>query len=428
MRVCVLLVLSVSVWISMFFSVYAVADDSRESQHLFILAGQSNMRKPLPQSFSTCVQQVFGDDRVIVATAAHPGQPIRNWYKKWTLPKGMMDAKFDPQKNGQLYDRLMQTVRRAIKVRPIETLTLVWMQGEADAGSGWGERYEEAFLGILEQIKNDLQVENINFVIGRINDHWIDPERYSHGEMIRELQVKLGDKHSNGAWVDTDDLNRGVNPWGGFSFDDGHFPPAGYRVMGQRMAAEAVRLIDPQIALDDPVFEEVFFDDVSSINSHAAIGKPVTSSQSIAGLASLTDGVFGDEDIEDSAWMAFKPQEDPLEIVIDLGEVIEIDSVAIPTLLSSEANAEFPHELTISVSQDGKTYQTSGQRYNNIKFANAKQLAACRKQGIKPVAVLLWTQQSHRNAPVQARYVKVAIETGQQHVLIDEMIVNPAVK
>lgn len=409
---------AVGLFVIMFWATPLLAD---EGKHLFILAGQSNMRKPLPQSFGEAVQSVFGSDKVIVVSKAHPGQPINQWYKNWQPPDGMtLNEKQARQTNGVLYDRLLAAVERGVKDEQIQTVTFVWMQGEADASASWGAVYEQSFLGLLEQLKQDLKMDKINFVIGRINDFWIDQP---DGKLVREIQVKLGEEHAHGDWINTDDLNRGVNPWGGYSIDDGHFPPSGYVVMGKRFAERACKLIDPDVNLDDEVFAEHFFDSADDITTHAAVGKVVsaTAPQGHANLAALTDSTFGKLDHNDPAWVEFAPSTDRLDLIIDLGEVMPVESIAAHTLISSAAKAEFPDAFIYSTSTDGEDYTTRSSRYNTIKFENKKMLDQMRQDGIKPQAILLHNSQDN----LEARYVKIEIETGEQHVLIDEIIVSP---
>lgn len=392
---------------------------AEQPSHLFILSGQSNMTGTLRDSFRSCVEQTLGKDKIIVVHAGHPGQPIKSWYKAWQPPEGMTDSK--PETKGKLYDRLMTAVQRATKGKPIATTTFVWMQGESDAVNGWGSVYEKSFLGLLGQVKKDLGIEDIRFVVGRINEKWLDKP---DGKLIRDVLKGLGENHPNADWVDTDDLNRGVNPWGGYSFEDGHYPPAGYKVMGQRFARKACRLIDPAIELDPAVFKEVFFDSADQIRSHAAAGKAVTASVVPEGrdLSALADGAFGELDHEDAAWVGFAPSRQPIELVIDLGEVVAIDSVAVHTMLSSKAKARFPKQLVYSVSQDGETYKINNNRYNTIKFADGKRLRQMRADGIEPTPLLLLAQQYG----AKARYIKIEIQTADQWVLIDEVVVNPS--
>lgn len=292
-------------------------------RHLFILSGQSNMRRPLPDTFEKLVAKVFGDDKVIVVTHAHPSQPIRRWYKDWPPPEGHEP---DEQENGTLYDALLGKVRKGIEGEPVATVTFVWMQGEADADKGWGAVYEKSFLGILEQFRQDLEREKINFVIGRINDHYLTSRGKKDGDLVRAVQQKLGEEHPNGDWVNTDDLNRGVNPWGVYSLADGHFPPAGYRLLGERFALKACKLIDPGIKTDDGFFEAVFLNSPADIKTHAAIGRPTfsgtppgTEQGAASDFRGLTDGCYGSADPKDRQWVRCPPRTDSQAWVIDLG-------------------------------------------------------------------------------------------------------------
>ncbi len=385
--------------------------------HLFILSGQSNMTGTLAVSFRESVEQAFGGDKVIVSRTGHPGNPLKNWDKDWTPPAGMEDPK--KENNGVLYTKMMSMLERNLKGRKPATVTFIWMQGEADAGSSWAPVYEKSFLRLLDRIKADLEIEELNFVVGRINDFWLEKP---DGKAMREILVKLGDDHANGAWIDTDDLNRGVNPWGGFSFEDGHYPPAGYVVMGQRFAKKACLLIDPDIKLDPELFRERFIDSHTQIKRHAAFGKKASG---VEGASILTDGKYGAADHEDKAWVNITPSDKPTELVVDLGEVIEVRSLGINTLLSSEAKAEFKGKFTFSTSEDGEKFVVNNSRYNTVKVYNAKKFNALRAKGIEPESVLLLTQQQQRGMPVKARKVKVTIETGDQRVLVDEIVVNP---
>lgn len=405
----------------------SVADDAR---HLFILAGQSNMRQPLPDSFRHCVEQVFGKDGVIVLAQGYPSQPIKSWYTDWKPPAGMNDDK--PETNGSLYDKLLDSVRRTVSDKPLKSVTYIWMQGEADAGNGWGSVYAASFLGILEQFKRDLEIDQINFVLGRINEHWLDKP---DGELVRSVQQQLGEKHANGDWIDTDDLNRGVNPWGGYSFEDGHFPPPGYRVMGQRFAWKACQLIAPDLKLDADLFKENFFDSADDVRTHAAIGKEVIGSQPDpkhdgggAGLSALTDGKFGNSESTDKAWIGFTPSDQTIELLIDLGEVMPVESIAVNMLLSPAASAGFPDKIVYSTSEDGQVFQINNSRYNTIRFANTKKRAQMSSPGIESQSILILTEQQAGRPPSAAlvRYVKIEITPGAQRVFLDEIIVNPS--
>jgi hypothetical protein len=201
--------------------VWAQPAMAKTDGHLFILSGQSNMRGPLPQSFEEVVSKVFGKENVTVVTNSHPSQPIRHWYKNWTPPEGSDFQLKEGEANGVLYDKLLDIVRKKVGDQQFSTVTFVWMQGEADGHAGWGAVYEKSFLGIIDQLKADFNRDDIRFVLGRINDHRPNGKFSPGKEAVREAQVKLGEANANGAWVNTDDLNAGINPWSVYETEAG---------------------------------------------------------------------------------------------------------------------------------------------------------------------------------------------------------------
>lgn len=207
-------------------------------KHLFILSGQSNMAGLNPKiSFVPTVEKEFGKDNVIVVKSAQGGQPIRRWYKEWKDAKGNKPTKGI----GDLYDKLMGVVNPAIKDQTIQTVTFVWMQGERDAREQHSAVYEASFKGVLEQLKKDLKITSINFVIGRLSDFDMQNKRYKDWTKVRDVQVKLAKDDPNGEWVDTDDLNNKGKD--GKTKDDLHYTKDGYKILGQRFAEKAIALI-----------------------------------------------------------------------------------------------------------------------------------------------------------------------------------------
>ena len=218
-------------------AVSTTAHAADEGKHLFILSGQSNMALLNPEiSFVPTLEKEFGKDNVIVAKSAENAQPIRRWYKKWKDAKGNTPARGI----GDLYDKLMGVVNPAIKGQTVQTVTFVWMQGERDAREQHSEVYEASFEGVLEQLKTDLKITSINFVIGRLSDFDMQDKVYKHWTKVRDIQVKLAKDDPNGEWVDTDDLN---NKGEDGEKNDLHYTADGYRVLGQRFAEEAIALI-----------------------------------------------------------------------------------------------------------------------------------------------------------------------------------------
>lgn len=395
-------------------------------QHLFVLSGQSNMTPSLAASFVQSVEKVFGKDKVIVVRVGWPSQPIKMWYKAWVPPEGMQDP--SPDKNGSTYETLIKSTQKAISGKRIDDVTCIWMQGEEDARMGWGSVYEKSFHGVLEQLKQDLKVTKINYVVGRINDYWTTGKGLKDGDLVRTTLVKLGEAGPNAGWIDTDDLNKGVNPWGGYDECDGHFPPQGYRVIGQRFARKACLLIDPDMKLDESVFTESFFDSAEQVKSHAAIGKSIAVKTSDIkpdekkpGMEVLLDGRFANPDTNDKGWVTFPANDPSVELVIDLGEVMPVDSTAV-NLLGSPGVTAFPKKITFSISEDGKTYRVLNSRHNSVAFTNSKTArAAFDDKTRKPWSVLVLTDE----AQTPARYLKIEMATAAEKVMVDEVLVNP---
>ena len=208
-----------------------------EGKHLFILSGQSNMKRLDPEtSFSPAVRKAFGEDRVIVVKDAEGGQSIRRWYKKWKDVKnykGMKpDTSADPSTIGDLYGRLMKKVDAAMAGQRIKTVTFVWMQGEADSGKHHVV-YEESLKGLVQQLEEDLKLGKVNVVIGRLSDAKMESAGWLE---IRRVQQRLCEANPDWEWVDTDDLN-GEN-------NGVHYTRDGYVEFGRRLAGKAIQLID----------------------------------------------------------------------------------------------------------------------------------------------------------------------------------------
>lgn len=210
--------------------------------HLFILSGQSNMAGMDPNvSFTPTVEEEFGKENVIVVKDAKGGEPIHRWFKDWRM-KGV-DT---PKARGDLYERLMKKVRAAIKGRKLASVTFVWMQGERDAAQQWGPVYAASLKGMLQQLSADLQRDDINCVIGRLSDFDMKNRRYAHWTMVREVQVDFANKTPRCSWVNTDDLNDGLNRRGKPIKNDLHYSVKGYKTLGRRFANKAIDLVKSQ--------------------------------------------------------------------------------------------------------------------------------------------------------------------------------------
>ena len=61
--------------------------------------------------------------------------------------------------------------------------------------------------------------------------------------MIRDIQVKVGGSDPRFAWINTDDLNEGINRNGKKINNDLHMSVEGYKTMGERFARNSIQLI-----------------------------------------------------------------------------------------------------------------------------------------------------------------------------------------
>jgi hypothetical protein len=198
--------------------------------HLILLSGQSNMANMDPaRVFTPEVEKYLGADNVVVVKVAQGGQPIRRWYKRWKVTGDQ-----NPNQIGDLYGKLMEQAKTAMQGKSLKSVTLIWMQGERDAKENLSDHYKEAFLGILEQLKSDLGVKEINYVIGRISDSGLGKNDW---DKIRGIQQKLGEAGPRSAWVNTDDLNddKGTNNL--------HYSKQGYDLLAKRYVEKVKELV-----------------------------------------------------------------------------------------------------------------------------------------------------------------------------------------
>ncbi len=213
---------------------------AEQGKHLFILSGQSNMARLQPEdSFIPAIEDRFGKDGAIVVFDAQGGQPIRRWYKDWKPDRGVK-----PDGNGDLYDRLMKKVDLKIADQEISTVTFLWMQGERDAKEGNGAVYEKSLKGLIKQLEDDLGRDDIFIVIGRLSDHGTTNQEYVNWEEVRIAQMKTAEDSKHGVWIDTDDLNDGIQKEGKEVKNDLHLSTEGYRTFGERLAEAAIGLIE----------------------------------------------------------------------------------------------------------------------------------------------------------------------------------------
>ena len=229
-----------SAFVVLYLFVLSPLASAEDGIHLFLLSGQSNMGGLDPEiSFVPTVQEKYGKDNVIVIKDAVGGQPIRRWFKGWKPANGPA-----PEKTGDLYDRLLVKTRKAIEGKKIASVSFSWMQGERDAREKHGDVYAASLKGIVDQLKADLNRNDINVVIGRLSDFGNKNKSYGHWNQIRQIQVDFAKTNPRVEWVDTDDLNDGKNKKGKDIKDDLHYSVEGYKTFGKRLAEKSIALIE----------------------------------------------------------------------------------------------------------------------------------------------------------------------------------------
>ncbi|WP_310820617.1 sialate O-acetylesterase [Stratiformator vulcanicus] len=201
--------------------------------HLFILSGQSNMKRLMPeQNFTPAIKEKLGENTVVVHSAVG-GKPIRMWVHDWKSADGKQK-----ENQGDLYDAMMREVRAAMKDEPpASTVTFIWIQGERDAKEGHGDVYERSLGQLLSQLRRDLKRDDITFVIGRLHKF---ENNLKDWEKIREAQVSYAESEPAAVWVDRDDIDP--------KRKNIHHSRKGYDILGKRLADTAAEIVQGKVA------------------------------------------------------------------------------------------------------------------------------------------------------------------------------------
>lgn len=213
---------------------------SSSGKHVFILSGQSNMAGlDEDLSFVPAVESKYGHYGSVVVKLAHGGLPISRWVKGWKSVEGET-----PEGTGDMYDQTLDLVRVATDGENIASITFLWMQGERDAKDKQAAVYRQSLEALESRLEKDLGIDQINFVVGRLSDFDMQNEKYPEWVKVRDILVEFSEAADNRSWVDTDDLNDGINSQGNLMSDDLHYSYEGYRIFGQRLADQAIALIE----------------------------------------------------------------------------------------------------------------------------------------------------------------------------------------
>lgn len=108
---------------------------------------------------------------------------------------------------------------------------MLWMQGEADAGSiEQANAYEQNLRNFIKNVKTDFNCPNLKLVIGRISNSsaWV------YRATVRPAQEKVANELKNTSWINTDDLPM---------VDMYHYNSDGQLTLGSRFATAMQKLI-----------------------------------------------------------------------------------------------------------------------------------------------------------------------------------------
>ncbi|NND97749.1 MAG: acetyl xylan esterase [Pirellulaceae bacterium] len=223
--------------------VAAISANAAET-HLFILSGQSNMaglKEERANSFLSELAKLLPDADIQYIKVARGGQPIRLWVDQWDAiaKKHKLQPKNDTP---TFYQPILQAYRKKVSYdnKPA-SVTFLWMQGEKDAKTKLDSAYEDSLKQLIANLRRDLDVPDMNIVIGRISDHSPGAAFHASWQNVRQAHVSVAKGDAHGAWVDTDDCNDKVKK--GKPVNDLHYTPDGYDLFGRRLARQAVHLI-----------------------------------------------------------------------------------------------------------------------------------------------------------------------------------------
>ena len=209
------------------------AEESKNTR-LFILSGQSNMSFDEKRDFAVHVEKALPGERIVVVKHSVGGMPIWHWFKAWKPPENGKPVPGVPEKLGETYDALLAKVAKSgVDPKTATSVTLIWMQGEAEGRNAVTcEVYEASLKGLIQQFRDDLKRPDMHVVIGRLNDAQMQRESW---KTVRKAQETVAKNDKFGAWINSDDLNGDDN--------NVHNNAEGTKELGRRFANAALKLI-----------------------------------------------------------------------------------------------------------------------------------------------------------------------------------------
>ena len=204
---------------------------AKESFHIFLLAGQSNMagrgkvadedKVPHPRvlmlakdgqwkpavdplhfdksAAGVCLARTFGlvladkeaDITVGLVPAACGGSSIESW-----VPGG-----YHGQTKSHPYDDAIERARKAVEKGVLKGI--LWHQGESDSGPGRAEKHEKLLRELVERFRKELDAQDLPFVIGQLGQ--FDGKPWDDGrKTVDAAQKKVAVEVPNCAFVSSE--------------------------------------------------------------------------------------------------------------------------------------------------------------------------------------------------------------------------------
>ena len=236
--------------------------------HSFLLIGQSNMAGrgfasealPIDTSHIQILRngrwwpffRPVNPDRVTAGVCLAESF-AESYAKKYGADVGLIPCadggtRIDHWKRGSLlYDHALYSAKLASRTSTIAGI--LWHQGEADCSDALSAEYEPKLLQFIKDIKADLSLEDVPFILGGLGDYLLDyPPKgiFKNYPVINDAMIKAADTLSMTGFVSAKGLT--PNP------DNLHFSAKSLHEFGLRYFEEFEKLRDPnKVFIEKPL-------------------------------------------------------------------------------------------------------------------------------------------------------------------------------
>ncbi len=165
-------------------------------------------------SFGKALAEKNPTIRIGLIPSAAGGSPIDVWKK----------GEYFSQTNSKPYDEAIRRTKIAMKNGTLKGI--IWHQGESDCKEGLAEHYHEKLVRLIKNIRSDLGVPDVPFVMGELGEFYI--KRFPLAKVINDAIHNIPKEVENTAYVSAKGL--------GCKTDSTHFNASSARELGRRYA------------------------------------------------------------------------------------------------------------------------------------------------------------------------------------------------